>query len=370
MRSGALEAYPTCQAHHLERYGYNAGMNNSDLRSHQSTARACWSGDPSAPPDNYGDVSAEYLAAIEGCALVDLTDRSHIELTGRDRATFLHNFCTQEIKRLPAGSGTEAFLTNIKGRIVGHVLVFVGEAAIWLDAVSGAASTILPHLDRYLITEDVQLLDRSSDWGEFALIGASAAHHADRLIPGSGVWPVFRHAQAGDVVVRRFSFGASPGWLLGAPRDRLPQLWGDLTSAGACPCGRAAFESLRIEEGFPTYGVDLTEDNLAHEAGRTAQAISFTKGCYLGQEPIARLESLGHANRSLRRLQVESDVVPPAGAAVQADDGRALGNITSSALSPLSRRAVALAMLRTEGVRAGEAVRVDSPHGLLTAVVQ
>ena len=313
----------------------------------------------------------EYRAALEGCALVDLTDREQIELTGADRATFLHNFCTQEIRRLPVGQGAEAFLTNIKGRILGHVLVFAGEQALWIDAPPGSAAELVPHLDRYLISEDVQIRNCSGEWGEFALIGPQAAHIANRLLPGSGAFVEFQHGHADGVTVRRFAFTGQPGWLIGATRDRLPALREQALAAGAAPCSRPVFDALRIEAGFPLYGVDLTEDHLAHEAARTRQAISFTKGCYLGQEPVARLESMGHTNRELRSLKLADATVPATGDKITARaDGTELGVVSSAALSPIEQRGVALTMLRREACTPGTEVVVQTAAGPRTATVR
>jgi len=313
----------------------------------------------------------QYRAACEGIGLFDLTDREHVELRGADRAKFLHNFCTQEINRLAAGTGAEAFLTNIKGRILGHVLVFVGEEAIWLDAPPGCVDVVIPHLDRYLITEDVQIADRSADWGEVTLIGQKAAELVDAFVPGAGQFAPCQHGHQDGITVRRFDFSMSPGWLIGAAREQLPSICERLAAAGAVPGRREVFEALRIEAAFPLYGTDLTEDNLAQEAGRTRQAISFTKGCYLGQEPIARLDAMGHTNRELRRVRLESAVVPAPGTKlIPAGGDRDAGEITSAALSPVSNVGVALAMLRREACEQGTHLEVVLPAGRMAAVVE
>ncbi|MFV0445468.1 MAG: YgfZ/GcvT domain-containing protein [Planctomycetaceae bacterium] len=301
----------------------------------------------------------QYRAAESKCVIVDLSDRDQIELTGADRAAFLHNFCTQEIKKLAAGHGAEAFLTNIKGRILGHVLVFVGDDALWLDGPPGTAAAIVPHLDRYLITEDVQIADRSSDWGELALIGPQAAQIVDKLIPGGGQWQLFQHGHGEGITVRRFSFTRQPGWLVGTSRAQLPSLAARLLTASAVLCSRDVFHALCIEAGFPQYGIDLTDEHLAQEAGRTKQAISFTKGCYLGQEPIARIDALGHTNRELRSLQLDGSSVPnPGDKVLQPGTDTELGTVSSAARSPVTKRAVAFAMLRHEASGQGTGIEI------------
>jgi hypothetical protein len=128
---------------------------------------------------------------------------------------------------------------------------------------------------------------------------------------------------------------------------------------GIVPAGAAVFEALRIEAGFPRYGVDITDDNIAQEAGRTRQAISFTKGCYLGQEPIARLDAMGHVNRELRGVRLADGPVPlPMSAVFDEGGGQQVGTITSAALSYADNKPVALAMLKTHATRPGTNVQV------------
>ena len=315
-------------------------------------------------PLDFGDPAAEYRAAQEACALVDLTDRAQIEITGDDRVTFLNNFCTADIKQAAVGSGGEAFATNIKGRILAHLLFFVGESAIWIDCDGPVATGLLEHLDKYLITEDVTLADRSADWGEMALLGPQAASVAAELAPPADGLALNQHVSTEWGAVRRCDMTRAPGWLLCAPYTELASLWNRAVAAGAQPCGRSAFEALRIEACFPRTGVDLTGENLAHEAGRTSRAISFTKGCYLGQEPIARLESMGHTNQELRGLRIASGDVPERDAVVLGgEEQKPVGRITSSALSSESGEGVALAVLRREVCTAGTEVMIERDGG-------
>lgn len=312
----------------------------------------------------------QYGAAVERCVWVDLTDRVQIEVRGADRAAFLHNFSTQDVKRISAGSGCEAFLANIKGRIVSHVLIFAGEQTHWLDGPPPAAAPLLEHLERYLITEDVQLADRSAEWCEVGLIGPAAAPFVEALLPGAGTWDPFQHGHRAGITVRRFSFTRQPGWLVGAAPERLVTLVHEWTATGLTECRREVFEALRIEAGFPMYGVDLSAENLVHEAGRTREAVSFTKGCYLGQEPIARLESMGHTNRELRVIRLESPGTPARGAKVlDPRTGADWGAVTSAALSPRENRTVALALVRREAIAAGVVV-VETGGGPVPGEIQ
>jgi folate-binding protein YgfZ len=315
--------------------------------------------------------SHQECAAREGCAIVDLSDRAQLEITGADRATFLHNFCTQEIKRLPSGAGAEAFITSVKGRVLGHVLVFAGESSLVLDCSPGTAASLLTHLERYIITEDVTLTDRTATRGELGLIGPDAGRLADEILPGSGAFAAGQHATSGAISVRRFDLTRQPGWLISVPRESLGAIQSRLVQLGATPLSAAVFDALRIEAGFPVMGVDLTEENLAHEAARKQRAISFTKGCYLGQEPIARLEAMGHTNRELRVLRIDAEFAPERGAAVlDQPGGVTIGTITSSAVLPQSRQGVAIALLRREAGAPGTVVSCSQDGSFVAARVE
>jgi len=336
-------------------------MNATSLRELQTRDGAIFA-DDARPADSFGDPAAEYRAATQTAAFFDLSNRVSIELRGKDRQSFLHNFCTNDIKRLQSGAGCEAFLTNIKGRIVGHILVFADEDTLWLDSVPGSAEFLVPHLDRYVITEDVQVLDRSADVGAIYVAGP---HAAEKLRPqlGDDIDDLKPFGSRNDscngveVQVRRFNFTLAPGFQLLAPRDGLVDLWTGLAAAGFAPAGAAVFEALRIEAGFPYYGIDISEDNIAQEAGRTRQAISFTKGCYLGQEPIARLDAMGHVNRELRGVRFAAGPVPATQTPVFDQAGaQQVGVITSAARSYAEPAPVALAMLRSQAAKPGTQV--------------
>src|SRR5690606_8042294 len=140
--------------------------------------------------------------------------------------------------------------------------------------------------------------------------------------------------------------------------EQRPLLQEAITAQGVALGSRDEFESLRIDAGFPHYGIDISEDNIAQEAARNEQAISFTKGCYLGQEPIARLDAMGHTNRQLCRLHVDTDAAPQHGTAVRSTEGADAGRITSAAKAPDGNGVVALAMLKSAFTAAGTPLKV------------
>ncbi len=312
----------------------------------------------------YADSTSAYAAATTGAALIDLSDRAQIELSGKDRQSFLHNFCTNDIKKLQPGEGCEAFLSSIKGRILGHLLVLCEADRLLLDSVPGSDGFIVPHLDKYLITEDVTISNRSSDLADLLITGPQAAELLQsRLGVVAADLPMYSHLEGQydgeDALVIRVPFTVAPSFLVMAAAGSLAKVWQALSDAGAAPAAGEVFEALRIEAGFPLFGLDLSDDFIAQEAGRTQQAISFAKGCYLGQEPIARLDSLGHANRMLRRLRLDAAPAPAAGAAVLDESSREpVGTISSAAVSPADGRPVALALLKTRLAPPGSRVIV------------
>ncbi len=312
---------------------------------------------------DFGDPAAEYIAAGETIALFDLSDRTSVEVRGDDRLSFLHNFCTNDINRLAPGEGCEAFLTSIKGRILAHIIVSATNDALWLDSEPGTAEFIVSHLTKYVITEDVEITDRSADCAPLFLVGPQAEAWLSDRIKNFSPPPLCGLAvgslAGAQVMIRRFDFTGQPGFEIIAATDAVADVWQAITDTGVPPAGSEAFEVLRIEAGFPRYGIDLTDDNIAQEAGRTAQAISFTKGCYLGQEPIARLDALGHVNRILTRLTIRAGEAPSPGTKVCCTDGKTIGHITSAILSPKTGHPVALALLKATALSPGTKLTVN-----------
>ncbi len=270
---------------------------------------------------------AEYDAATSGAAIVPLAGWSTLRIAGRDRVTFLHNMCTNDIRGIAVGGQCEAFLTDVKGKIVGHALVLATEDELVLVGVPGQAERLVGHLDRYIIREDVRLEDATSNsaWG--LLVGPTAQRAAESGLPGSPLKPVLFYAPCVQVWTGGF-------WV------------GEIGNARAKPqaAGGVVWESLRVESGWPLFGVDFDNSNLPQEVGRNSQAISFRKGCYLGQETIARIDALGHVNKGLATVKLSHEAA--VGDELIDADGKPAGRLTSMAWSPKVGAWLALAMAR------------------------
>lgn len=318
----------------------------------------------SSPQEDFGSPADEYTAAVSGAAIFDLSHWAQVELAGSDRAKFLHNFCTNEIKGLAIGKGCEAFLTNVQGKLLAHLFVYAGDDALHLISAPGTADRIIKHLSRYQINEDVTFRDVSGERGLLLVAGPGAGTTLRDV--GCDVQP-FVNGQHGpfprpasELRIFRNDFLRLTGFLVSAAAEAIGDFSAELFRAGAVSAGTTVFNSLRITAGFPLYGVDLSDANLAQEANLTAHAISFAKGCYLGQEPIARIDALGHVNQQVRILRLAAGPIPSAGTEVLTADAepRKIGQITSAALSYATDRPVALAFMKRNYDTPGLAVGV------------
>lgn len=302
----------------------------------------------------------------------DLSDFAQIEVVGTDAKSFLHSFCTNEITPLQPGQGCEAFIPNIKGRILGHVLAFVTDNSILLVAVPGLAEAIALHLQKYLIGVDAEVHDRSGERGLLCIAGAASARRIESVLAAEVPEAVHAHRSVdtphGRVRLIRSDLTVLPSYLVSGSAEAIAALYKLLTDGPCEPASRERFDALRIEAGFPWHGRDISEENIAQEAGRTERAISFTKGCYLGQEPIARLDAMGHTNRELRRLTVDGTGIAEGDSLMAGDT--VVGTVTSLAIIPAARQTLALAMVRTQHSAPGTELQVRTDAGRVGAVVE
>ncbi len=297
---------------------------------------------------------AEYEALTQGAGLVDLAERTKIELQGADRAAFLHNLCTNDIRKLEPSAGCEAFMTTIQGKILAFVFVFSGSdpegASLVIETVAAQGEKLRRHFDKYLVREKVEIIDRSNDWAGWLLAGSraeqvlqSALSHGE--IPTKLLSSSIATISHTTVWIRRVDLAGPVGFLVDSQRGDYMQVGSLLQKAGAHRCGHEAFEAARIEAGFPRFGHDITENNLPQEVARDHRAISFTKGCYLGQETVARINALGHVNKTLVGLRFLQSTIPKVGAAVLAGD-ESVGTVSSSTWSPKFNSPLALGYVR------------------------
>jgi tRNA-modifying protein YgfZ len=296
--------------------------------------------------------------------VVDVSDHTQIELTGSDAAPFLNRLCTNQVDRLTPGSGCEAFLSDPKGRVVAYFFVFRHADSLVLHSAAGQAAAILAHLDRYRIRDRVQFHDRSGQWREFLLAGERSEVVLSRLTTTLPAQSHLAHVEV-DVAgircsIRRLEFGLPAMLLISFDGDAAETTWTAVQKAGARPCGQLAMKAIRIEAGWPVYGVDISAENLPQEIGRDDRTICYRKGCYLGQETVARIESRGHVNRLLVGLKFQTPDVPAPNTELLLDE-RTAGRVTSGMFSPYLGSALALAYVSRGASQPG--VQLASPMG-------
>jgi len=280
-----------------------------------------------------GDVVKEQAAAEQGTALFELAGSHVIRLTGSARHKFLHNFCTNNINALQPGSGCEAYISNDKGRVLAHLFVIARETELLLVALGGDIEPVEQHLRKFVLLDDVQISHVTEDTCPFFLTGPKASEQISQWVdqPLSNWETLETEIKNQETLVVRLDLFDTSGYLLFFPKNEVVSLWKFLTKDDILPAGADCFHYLRIKFGLPIYGVDISEQNLAQEVARTSKAISFSKGCYLGQETIARLDAIGHTNQESRSLRWDgAHILSPGSLVLSADaDQKEVGRITS-----------------------------------------
>ena len=317
----------------------------------------------------------QYRALKETAAIGAVAARGAIGLAGKDRAAYLHGLLTNDIKALEPATGCYAAWLTPQGRMLTDLHVLESGDMILLDVPADRAEATLQRLDQFLFSEDVQLADLSETLRAVWVHGPAAAAIIGRVIAGAhrlDDWPEYRNARAdfdgASVVVARISQLGVPGFCVYIDPAREQDLRHALQATGAAAVAPAAIEAARIEAGYPVFGLDMTEDTIPLEAGIEERAISFTKGCYVGQEVIIRVLHRGHGRvaRKLVALRIDGDV-PAAGAKIRSGD-REVGSVTSAARSP-RLGSIALGYVHRDFAASGTVVELETPGGRAQAVV-
>ncbi len=318
-------------------------------------------GDGYLVPLHYGEAATEHEAVRQRVGLIDRSDRGAIEASGRDRVAFLHGMLTNDIKALVPGHGCPAAFLDAHGKLVSLLLVHCLTDRVLLEMDRRLVEPTLAALDRFLISERVEFLDVGAAHGILTLAGPAAraaleklaeqalpelqvAHHVHLTVDGLPIRAV-RTEETGE-----------EGYDLWVSPEGLRHLWERAMVAGARPVGREAWNILRVEAGVVWHTVDVDASTLIMEAP-LRHVYSLTKGCYIGQEVVARVTYRGHVNRKIVGFVFPDPRIPAPGAGVFVE-GQEVGRITSVVVSPAFKRGLALGFLRREHWEPGTKVEV------------
>jgi folate-binding protein YgfZ len=324
---------------------------------------------------HYGDWRAEYDALREGAGVLDLSFRGRLCLLGADAQRFLNGQVTNNVKDLRVGEGCYAALVSAKGKLHSDLNIYRLENEMLLDFEPGLSASVAQRLEKFVIAEDVQVMDAAPQYGLLSVQGPKVAEVLSVLSPPltmpAKTMSAARKEEAafGELYLTNMPRLRTRGADLFAPTTAMKDLAGRLLTNGARLCGWQALETARIEAGIPRFGADMGESNLAPEALDT-RAISYAKGCYIGQEVIARIRTYGQVAKSLRGLRLvgEGEDAPPKGTKLFLGE-KEVGAITSAVWSPVLKTVIALGYVRREASQAGTELEAQTTGGKIPARV-
>ncbi len=335
----------------------------SEIASQQNIPLAPYHG--AMIPEWYSDPVSECRAVRTAAGIFDFSFRAKFSAKGNDRVRFIHGMVSNDVRSLTPGHGIYATLLDARGHILADLDIYCQQDQLLIDTDVDLIEKVLQTLNHYNIGGRVPL--ERLPLSAISVQGPIARSVIQAVFGGSLPGPeAFSHIPASfdgnDAIIVRSSNTGEPGYQVWVPEERALSLWETLLdcgkSAGLLPCGSKALEILRIEAGVPEYGSELAEDTLPLEAGLT-NALSFTKGCYIGQEIVERARSRGHVNWKLAGIFVDAKEAPASGEKIL-KDGKEVGEITSACLSPTLGRTLAMGYVRKEASDPGTKVTLAS----------
>ena len=342
---------------------------------------------------DYSDALAEHITLRETAGVIDLSFRSRLCLVGADRARFLHGQVTNEVKKLRTGEGCYAAITTAKGKMESDLNIFALADELLLDFEPGLTEKIYTRLEKFIVADDVQIVDAAPHYGFLTVQGPKA----ENVVRALNLFPDIPTQQLGSIKISDATLGEiylanhsrlglrrqvaafesadmsahskfSDGFDLFVPNNSLAAVADKLIAAAKQIGGRAvgwtAFESARLEAAIPRFGADMDETNIPLECGIESRAIVYNKGCYIGQEVINRIHSVGHVNKELRGLRLADDLKSlPAHGDKLFFNGKEAGYVTSAVKSPMLNANIALGYVRREANQIGNELTLRTAAG-------
>lgn len=316
-------------------------------------------------PASYGDVASEYAAVREGGAgLVDLSTRARILVSGSEAMMFLNGLITNDVKALNEGEWMLAAFPNAQGRLLASARVLHRADGFLFDTESETREVVSKTLSRFTLAGDFHVTDLTDETALVSVQGGRASEIIGEVLgqepAGVERGRIINAEWSGKALsVIRATHTAEDGFDGFVGAEQAAALWDALHQAGAQPVGFDALKILRVEAGLPRFGMDVDETNVVLEAGQD-EAVSFTKGCYIGQEIIARIHWRGHVAKKLSGVMLDEAGAIRAGDVVRATDGKEIGRITSAVFSPRLKRTLALGLIKYAYLADGTQVIVVS----------
>ena len=334
----------------------------------------------------FTDAVSEHHAVRNSVGIADVSYRGRHRLIGEDRAKFLHRIISNDVESLSTGEGTYATILTHRGKIIADMNISVLEDAINIDTAPETTENLFKELDKYIIADDVELFDVTAETGAIAVHGPQSTDLVQSVLDINELATLpeghncFREADAlfkSAIVCVQTRDTGEIGWTLYTDAEALVSLWETLTTQetrfDVQPIGWHALESLRIEAGVPRYGSELTDSVIPLEA-ELEHAIDFEKGCYIGQEIVARMKYRGHPNRLLRGIEIDANFISQnchrdfLGARVF-NGNKEVGWVTSATFAPTLGKSVALGYVRMAVTATGSRVRIETSEGPVEGTV-
>ncbi len=333
-----------------------------------------------ALPDDFGDWQREYAIAKQSVALIDKNYLAYFAFTGPDRARYLNAILTNNAKDLQPGQGNISLLLNPQGRILAEIETQAQPERLLCISHAMIRAQIAETLEKFIIMDDVTLTDETDRYGTLSLQGPQTTQLVRELAPNTNLdaMPDFSSVNANidslACTITKKSFGNTPSADFRVERKDLESLWSFLAektrAVGGGPVGYKALNALRLEQAIPWFGYDFGDKQIPHEAGLQDSHISYTKGCYTGQEIVERVRSRGQVNRRRISLRFETTnhQAPPAGTILTAA-GKEVGAITSSSPLPKQADSIGMGYARKENAAPGSELTFTTPEGAGKAIV-